>query len=106
VAPAPPNRPPGWVWLLAIPAGPLVLAVLAAIAIPTLLGARERAEPAVLDRAGVQFRCTEAPSNPRGIHAVCVWDDGDTAGMGVGYGQLPAEDLADFLADAHGQLHG
>jgi hypothetical protein len=49
---------------------------------------------------------TQAPSNPRGIHALCTWDDGDTAGMGVGYGQLPAEDLADLLAEAHTQLHG
>jgi hypothetical protein len=206
VVATPSNRPPGWVWLLAIPAGLLVTAMVAAIAIPTFLGARERAQqrqatrvdatarrlvapeevaglarnhdPTVgqttgemleaarqggignavaavygpdagerallvaairtssaparesftrdapagladaagvdssqarrarLDRAGIGFYCTELPDNGRAISAVCTWDDGDTAGMGVGYGRLPMEDLADLLATAHARLRG
>ena len=61
---------------------------------------------ASVDRAGVEFRCTQAAENRSGIGAFCTWDDGDTAGLGVGYNGMPVSDLADLLAAARTEIRG
>jgi hypothetical protein len=47
------------------------------------------------------LRCGWWPSSTNS-----TWDDGDSAGMGVGYGRLPVEDLVDLLTDVRTRLRG
>jgi hypothetical protein len=54
-----------------------------------------------VSRQGIELRCRETVSSSQDlVSALSVWDDGATAGVGVGYGDMSLDRLADLVASA------
>jgi hypothetical protein len=57
--------------------------------------------PGRVRRAELGLTCAQLGAGARPLRSWCTWDQGDTAGVAVGYGRLDARRLASLVAAAH-----